>query len=168
MSDEAPPLNKAVETPTAKPSKAVLGLLVFNLLATAFVAFKTATAPPASAACGGGAAEAKHAEADPSAEVTGLVVDLDPFIVNLDEPGTSRYLKITLELELMPKIPEEAIVKNKQLIRDTVLSHLSGLHVKDTLGAEAKEKIRTDLMAKLTKLMPDKIRRMFFQEFVVQ
>jgi flagellar FliL protein len=167
MSEEAPPLNKAVETPTAKPSKAVLGLLVFNLLATAFVAFKVATAP-APAASGAGAGEAKHAEADPSAEVTGLVVDLDPFIVNLDEPGTSRYLKITLELELMPKIAEEAIVKNKQLIRDTVLSHLSGLHVKDTLGAEAKEKIRTDLMAKLTKLMPDKIRRMFFQEFVVQ
>lgn len=167
MSEEAPPLNKAVETPAAKTSKAVLGLLVLNLLATAFVAFKTATAPPASA-CGGGAAEAKHAEADPSSEVTGVVVDLDPFIVNLDEPGTSRYLKITLELELMPKVLEEAVVKNKQLIRDTVLSHLSGLHVKDTLGAEAKDKIRTDLMAKLTKLMPDKIRRMFFQEFVVQ
>jgi flagellar FliL protein len=165
-SEEAPPLNKAVETPAPKTSKAVLGLLVFNLLATAFVAFKTATAP-AGGACGG-SAEVKHAEADPSSEVTGVVVDLDPFIVNLDEPGTSRYLKITLELELMPKVLEEAVVKNKQLIRDTVLSHLSGLHVKDTLGAEAKDKIRTDLMAKLTKLMPDKIRRMFFQEFVVQ
>ncbi|HET9626311.1 MAG TPA: flagellar basal body-associated FliL family protein [Kofleriaceae bacterium] len=163
MSEEAPPLNKAVEPPSAKTSKAVLGLLVVNLLATGFVAFKVVSAPPPAAA-----GEAHHAEADPSSEVTGLVADLDPFIVNLDEPGISRYLKITLELELMPKVPEEVIAKNKQLIRDTVLSHLSGLHVKDTLGAEAKDKIRTDLMAKLTKLFPDKIRRMFFQEFVVQ
>jgi len=36
------------------------------------------------------------------------------------------------------------------------------------LADRSKDKIRADLMAKLTKLMPDKIRRMFFQEFVVQ
>jgi flagellar FliL protein len=163
MSEEAPPLNKAVETPGPKTSKAVLGLLVVNLLATGFVAFKLVTAPP------GGAAptEAKPA-AEASGEVTGAVVELDPFIVNLDEPGVSRYLKITIQLELAPKVTEEAVNKSKQLIRDTVLSSLSGLHVKDTLGAEAKEKIRTELMARLNKLLPDKLRRMFFQEFVVQ
>jgi len=136
----------------------VLGLLVINLLAAGFVAFKVATASSSSASDA----------ADPSGEVTGLVVALDPLIVNLDEPGTWRYLRITLELELMPEVGEEVIVKNKQMIRDTILRHLSGLRVKDTLGAEAKAKIRTHLMIKLTKLMPDKIRRMFFQEFVVQ
>ena len=46
--------------------------------------------------------------------------------------------------------------------------NLSGLHVKDTLGAEAKDKIRNELTERLKKLMPDKIKRMFFQEFVVQ
>jgi flagellar protein FliL len=164
MSDEPPPLNKAVEPAAAKTSKAVLGLLVLNLAATGFVVFKTLTTQPAEAAPAG----AHAAETTPSSEVTGPVVALDPFIVNLDEPGISRYLKITLEVELMPH-GEESLVKSKQLVRDTILSHLSGLHLKDTLGAEAKDRIRQDLTTKLAKLLgADKIRRMFFQEFVVQ
>jgi flagellar FliL protein len=161
MSDEeAPPLTKAAE-PAAKTSKAVLGLLVLNLGATGFVVFKLLTAQPAEAAAAHGPAAA------PTSEVTGPVVALDPFVVNLDEPGTSRYLKVTLQLEVIPGA-EEALVKSKELIRDTILSHLSGLHVKDTLGAEAKDKIRQDLLAKVAKLLGDKVRRLFFQEFVVQ
>jgi len=165
MSDE-PAATKPAPEKAAKgggPSKAMLGLLVLNLVGTGFVAFKVLTAQPAEAAT----AVKKHVEASTS-EVTGPVVALDPFVVNLDEPGTSRYLKITLEVELMPH-GEEALTKSKQLVRDTILSHLSGLHVKDTLGADAKDKIRTDLMAKLTKLLgADKVRRMFFVDFVVQ
>jgi flagellar FliL protein len=161
MSDEPAPLTKAAE-PAAKPSKAMLGLLVLNLGATGFVVFKLLTAQPAEAA--------PHAApvAGASAEVTGPVVAFDPFVVNLDEPGTSRYLKVTLQMELMPGA-EEALTKSKELVRDTILSHLSGLHVRDTLGAEAKDRIRGDLLAKLTKLMgAEKLRRLFFQEFVVQ
>ena len=140
----------------------MLGLLVVNLGVTAFVAFKLLTAHPAEAA-----PAPAHAEAS-SSEVTGPVVGLDPFVVNLDEPGQARYLKVTLQLEVAPKT-EEALAKSKELIRDAVLSYFSGLHVKDTLGAEAKDKIRTDLLAKITKLIgPDKVRRLFFQDFMVQ
>ena len=165
MSDEEPaPLTKATE-PAARTSKAVLGLLLLNLGATGFVVFKLLTAPPAEAAAPHGVAAAAAA---PGPEVTGPVVALEPFVVNLDEPGTSRYLKVTLELELMPE-GEQVLIRSKQLVRDTILSHLSGLHVKDTLGAEAKDKIRNDLMSKVVKLLgPEKVRRMFFQDFVVQ
>ena len=163
MSDEAEPA-KPAEAPAPKPSKAMLGLLVLNLAGTGFVAFKTMTAHPVAAV----APAAAHAATRPTAEVTGPVVALDPFVVNLDEPGTSRYLKLTLQLELAPKA-EEALAKNKELVRDTILSHLSGLHLKDTLGAEAKEKLRQELVAKITKLVgPDKVRRIFFQDFMVQ
>jgi flagellar FliL protein len=161
MSDEIPTIEPA-PPPAAKPSKAVLGLLLLNLGATGFVAFKLLTVHPAAAA------PVAHAAAPITAEVTGPVVALDPFVVNLDEPGTSRYLKITLQLELAPKA-EDSLVKSKQLVRDAILSHLSGLHLKDTLGAEAKDRLRGDLVAKLGKLIgPDKVRRMFIQDFVVQ
>ena len=106
MSDEeAPPLTKAAE-PAAKTSKAVLGLLVLNLGATGFVAFKLLTAQPAEAA----AAHAPPAAA-PSAEVTCPVIALDPFVVNLDEPGTSRYLKVTLQMELVHGAEETARIR---------------------------------------------------------
>jgi flagellar FliL protein len=165
MSDEPPPTLQPAVAAKAGSGKAMLGLLVLNLLGTGFVAFKLLTASPAAAST-----KEKHpaAAAAATAEVTGPVVALDPFVVNLDEPGTSRYLKVTLELELMPH-GEAALAKSKQLVRDTILSHLSGLHVKDTLGAGAKDKIRTDLMAKLGKLLgPERVRRMFFVDFVVQ
>src|SRR5688572_15571965 len=164
MSDEAPPPLKPVDPPAGKSSKGVLGLLVLNLLVTVFVAFKVLTAQPAKAA----AAHPVDQEPLLTSEVTGPVVALDPFVVNLDEPGTSRYVKVTLEMELKPGAGE-AITKGKQLIRDAILSYLSGLKVKDTLGAEAKNKIREDLLAKLTEMLgPDKVRRLFFQDFVVQ
>ena len=163
MSDEETPepaAAVAVAPPAAKPSMAVMGLLVFNLAATGFVAFKLLTAHPAEAAA------AKPPEA--AAEVAGPIVPFDPFVVNLDEPGTSRYLKCTLQFQVAPK-SEEVLAKNKEVVRDAVLSYLSGLHLKDTLGAEAKDKIRTDLLARISKLVgPDKIHRMFFQDFVVQ
>jgi flagellar FliL protein len=163
MSDE-PITTEPAPPPAARSSKAVLGLLLLNLGATGLDAFKLLTAHPAAAAV----APAAHAAAPVTSEVTGPVVPLEPFVVNLDEPGISRYLKITLQLELAPKA-EESLAKSKQLVRDAILSHLSGLHLKDTLGAEAKDRIRTDLMAKLGKLIgPDKVRRMFFQDFVVQ
>lgn len=165
MSDEeaAAPVKPADPPPGGKPSKAILGLLVVNLAGTAFVAFKLMTAHPIEAAI-----TAAHAEAGPKAEVMGPVISLDPFVVNLDEPGTSRYLKVTLRLEITPKT-EEALSNAKEAVRDAILSHLSGLHLKDTLGAEAKDKIRQDLLAKITKVVgPDKVRRLFFSDFVVQ
>ena len=158
--EETPPPGPPA-APPAKPSMAVMGLLVFNLAATGFVVFKLLTAHPAEAA-------AAAAHAPEAVEIAGPIVPLDPFVVNLDEPGTSRYLKCTIQLQLAPKA-EELLAKSKEVVRDAVLSYLSGLHLKDTLGAEAKEKIRKDLLERLSKLLgPDKVRRLFFQDFVVQ
>ena len=165
MSDEpVKPVEVAAAPPAAKSSRAVLGLLVLNLGASGFAVFKLLTAHPAEAAPPG----KPHAAEVSSTEITGPIAELPPFVVNLDEPGPARYLKVTLQLELFPGA-DHAMEKSKQLIRDTILSHLSGLHIKDTLGAEAKERIRNDLMAKLVKVLgAEKVRRVFFQEFVVQ
>ncbi|HEY4243372.1 MAG TPA: flagellar basal body-associated FliL family protein [Kofleriaceae bacterium] len=163
MSEEPAPKPADSGAPKAKGSKAVVGLLLLNLGATGFVTFKTVTAAPAATIH-----EEAKVKAPETQAVSGPVVALDPFVVNLDEPGISRYLKITLQVELLPDADHD-FDKSKQLVRDAILSHLSGLHLKDTLGVEAKDKLRADLTAKLQALLgPDKVRRIFFQEFVVQ
>jgi flagellar FliL protein len=165
MSDE--PVKPAAAPPTgAKTSKVVLILLVLNLGASGFGTFKAMTAKPAHAA----AHEDKHEpEQKPTAEVTGPVIELDPFVVNLDEQGQSRYLKVTFQIELMKGASQALIDKNKQVIRDAILSYLSGLKLADTLGVPAKDKLRADVMKKLEEIVGEKqVRRMFFQEFVVQ
>lgn len=167
MSDEPAKAAEAAPAtpggPAAKPSKIVPILLVLNLAATGFGVFKLVTTKPAAAAA--------HAEEKPAPltnEVVGPVVALDPFVVNLDETP-SRYLKVTLQLELIDKEAEAPLVKSKQLIRDSILSHLSGLKVSDTLGAAAKEKLRKEISERLEKILgPNRVRRAFFQDFVVQ
>lgn len=162
MSDEPPPA--ASSKPKApKGPKVMILLLVMNLGASGFTTFKVATAHPAEAG------EAHAAPEPPANEVVGKVIALDPFVVNLDEQGQSRYLKLTLQFELQDSASEAALNKSKQLIRDNFLSHLSGLKLADTLGVAAKDKLRADLMKKLVDILgANKIRRMFFQEFVVQ
>lgn len=166
MSDAPPPEAKKEEKPkSGKGSKLLPALVVMNLGGTGFTAFKVMTAQPAHAA------EPAHEppKAPLTNEVVGPVMAMDPFVVNLDEPGTSRYLKLTIQFELISVEAEAVITKSKQVIRDAVLSHLSGLKHADTLGAKAKESLRTAIMEKVEKCVgPNQVRRMFFQEFVVQ
>jgi flagellar FliL protein len=167
MSDPAE--QAPAEAAKPKPAKAgtspiVMALLVLNLGASGFGVFKLMTASSAAAAT----ATPEHGD-KPGKEITGPVVALEPFVVNLDEPGTARYLKMTAQLELVNDEAAEVIQKSKQVLRDEVLSYLSGLHVKDTLGAVAKDTIRDALMKKMEAVVGEhKIRRMFFQEFMVQ
>lgn len=149
--------------PKGGTSPLVMALLVLNLGASGFGVFKIMTATPAAAA------PAPVNEEKSGKEITGPVVALDPFVVNLDEPGNARYLKMTVQLELVGEKDAVIIEKSKQVIRDDVLGYLSGLHVKDTLGAGAKDAIREALMKKLESIVGEhKVRRMFFQEFMVQ
>jgi flagellar FliL protein len=165
MSDSAEEAPAEAAKPKAKggTSPIVMALLVLNLGASGFGVFKLMTATPAAAAT-----VTVHEEKSPK-EITGPVVALEPFVVNLDEPGNARYLKMTVQLELVNEKDGEQIEKSKQVIRDEVLSYLSGLHVKDTLGATAKDTIREALMKRLEAVVGEhKVRRMFFQEFMVQ
>lgn len=161
MSDEAP---KTEEPKKPGPPKALMALLVLNLGVSGFGTFKIATAPAHAAA----PAQA-HTPPPVTNEVVGPIMAFDPFVVNLDETGTSRYLKLTLQFELIAQEAEATINKNKQLIRDSVLSYVSSLKLADTLGSVAKDKLRTEIMRRIEEIVgPNKVRRMFFQDFVVQ
>ncbi|MCX5742126.1 MAG: flagellar basal body-associated FliL family protein [Proteobacteria bacterium] len=48
------------------------------------------------------------------------VTTFEPFVVNLDEPGTSRYLKVTLQLELATGEVMHKFEKAKELVRDAI------------------------------------------------
>jgi flagellar FliL protein len=149
--------------PGAKPPKLLIALIGVNLALTGLVAFKTLTATPAAAA------PAAAEPAPVNREVTGPVVDLDPFVVNLNEPGSARYLKITMQAELANGAAKRVFDKSKQLIRDQMLRYLSGLTVADTLGPDNKDTIRGELETAVADVIgDDKLNRMIFAEFVVQ
>ena len=168
---EAPEAPAAAAPPGAPTSKLVLILLILNLGASGFGAFKLLTAHPvAAAAAAPGAAHKGDAKGGhETSEVSGPIIELEPFVVNLDEPGTARYLRAKVQLEVADAAAGASVTKSVLLVRDIILGHLSGLKHADTLGSQAKESVRTEMMKKLeAQLGGKKIKRMFFTEWVVQ
>jgi flagellar FliL protein len=138
----------------------MLALLMLNLGASGFTTFKLMTRSAAEPA-------PSKPEA-PTLEVTGPLERLDPFVVNLDEPA-ARYLRTTLTLELESHDAAESVKHSLHPLRDMILAYLSGLHVADTLGTRGRDKLRSELMAKIEQLIgPHQVRRIFFDEFVIQ
>lgn len=101
--------------------------------------------------------------------VPGAMFDLDPFIVNLSDVPESRYLKLTVKLELdRPDIAAELSTRIPQ-VRDTILILLSS---KDTAGLrnpQGKFQLRDELTQRVNALLPKSgVRSAYFTEFVVQ
>jgi len=101
--------------------------------------------------------------------VPGAMFDLDPFIVNLSDVPESRYLKLTVKLELdRPDIAAELSARIPQ-VRDTILILLSS---KDTAGLrnpQGKFQLRDELTQRVNALLPKSgVRSAYFTEFVVQ
>lgn len=168
MSKPAPapaPDADAPAGPSKAPIIAVVALLAVNLLGTGFIAVKVMKGG------GGGHGPAKEAtEEKPKEKLPGPVVTLDTFVVNLNEPGSSRYLKCTIELEVEDPVAQKEIEEQRRLIRDEILSYLSNLTVKDTMGEAGKSKIKDDLLERSDKAVggKEKVKHLFFTEFVVQ
>jgi flagellar FliL protein len=146
------------------------GTLVLGLIGT-FAYFKfSGHKEEASAETGA----APHGKEEASKEhgnvgVPGAMFDLDPFIVNLADVPESRYLKLTVKLELdRPEIAAELSTRIPQ-VRDTILILLSS---KDTAGLrnpQGKFQLRDELTQRVNALLPKSgVRSAYFTEFVVQ
>lgn len=172
MSDPAPKpapapadANAAPAAAPAKPkgSKLILvvaALSVVNLGGTGFVAFKSMHPVIVQAP-----AESSHEHH----EENGPTASLDAFVVNLNEPGSTRYLKTSFEVELSNQTAADLLTKSKPAVRDELLRYLSSLSVADTLGENAKTKIQSEMLARVDKVLGSgRAKKLFFNEFVVQ
>ena len=148
--------------PSKAPMIAVVALVAVNLLGTGLIAVKvmklSSHAP-------------REEHRDESVDkAPGPVVALDTFVVNLNEPGSNRYLKTTFEVEVVDLAAQKDLEEHKRLVRDEMLSYLSNLTLKETMGEANKTKIREDLTERADKAVGGrgKVKHLFFTEFVVQ
>jgi flagellar FliL protein len=160
--DQPPPPPSAAKPPSSsKVLFVVIALLVaVNLGGTVFVVLKVLHPPVASA-------EPAHAE--PPAPTVGPTVQMETFVVNLNEPGSARYLKTSFEIEVSTPAIANELTTMKNLVRDDLIRYFSGLTVAATLGEENKTKIKAEVVSRVEKLVgPNKVHRIFLTEFVVQ
>lgn len=170
MSDQPEAAKPAAPAgPKQKTPLLVLILLVVNLAMSGFAAFQGMQAVAAAHAPAHGPEHGKEEEAKKKAEEVGPVTPLEPFIVNLNEPDASRYLKASFELEVVDKEVIGQLEKLKRPVRDEVLRYLSSLSVADTQGEAGKSKIQKEVITRIDRqLGGEQVRRLFIVEFMVQ
>jgi flagellar FliL protein len=99
----------------------------------------------------------------------GEIYALEPFVVNLADPKGKRYLKVKIVIEL--ETPESA-AKAAQVapkLRDMVIMMLTSLGFEEVMTPEGKIRIRDELLERFNQTMrPDRIKNIYFTEFVVQ
>ena len=99
----------------------------------------------------------------------GPLFPLDTFIVNLADAGRSRYLRVTMDLELAESTDAAKLNERLSQIRDSVLMILPSKQFDDIASMEGKIALRDEIIATLNSLFTQKVvTNIFFTEFVVQ
>jgi flagellar FliL protein len=99
----------------------------------------------------------------------GPLFSLDTFIVNLADSERSRYLRITMDLELLAATDTDKLNERLPQIRDRILMILPSKRFEDIASVEGKTALRDEIIEKLNSLFPRAvISTIFFTEFVVQ
>jgi flagellar protein FliL len=113
-------------------------------------------------------AEAKGDAGELRSDV-GALLALDPFVVNLADEDSSRYLKATIQLEFFgTRVPNEVNARLPQ-IRDLLLTMFSSKLFADVRATEGKADLREDILNRVNQaLRRDLVKAVYFTEFVVQ
>ncbi len=102
--------------------------------------------------------------------------DLEPVVANLDEPGVTRYIRVTLTLEIDQEIDkkkgEEFLKEQKPVLTNWLSIYLAGLSLDDIRGNKNHMRIQSQILDSFNeKLFPGakpQIKHILFKEFAVQ
>jgi len=96
-------------------------------------------------------------------------IEFKPFIVNLNDAGGKRYLKLSMSVEVDTEALGQEINSKMPMFRDTILLLLSSLSYDDISTLDGKMRLRSQMLNRInTQLTSGKIKNIYFAEFVVQ
>lgn len=102
-------------------------------------------------------------------DVLGYIHRLEPFIVNLNEVDSTRYLKLSMELEVTGEGVSIELDKRAPQVRDTCVNILSSKGFGDIQTGDGKYRLKEELMFALNKILTSgSIKSIYFTQFVVQ
>jgi flagellar FliL protein len=135
----------------------VLGLLLVGGGLVAYVMFSDD--PPVG----------KEAHASQAAPKNVVNMPLEPFLVNLADKESRRYLKLKVELEVNNEETAKELEKSMPRIRDALILLLSSKTYLDLASYQGKQQLKQEIKQKVTALPGgSKISDVFFTEFVAQ
>ena len=152
---------KPAEGAAAAPKKSKMKLIVIALVVVALGA-------------GGGWYAMRRPASAATAEVAtsrGLVA-FDPFVVNLADPGGSRFIRVTLSLvvndeKVASKISDTPVSLKEA--RSAILELLSEQNSAGLVTPEGKQALKKAIIERVSKIFSDaRVTDVYFSEFVVQ
>lgn len=166
--------DKASQAEGQAPSKnkntiilfAVVGVLLLGAIGVAAYMMGKSNAPAAAA------------QPQPGTEVTpatgtkvlsGLMVEVEPFIVNILDGQGTRYLKAAITLEVDNEAAIQESTDRMPQIRDAVLLLVSNKTFGEMSDLQGKLQLRAELISKINSFFrKGKVQKIYFTEFVVQ
>ncbi|WP_031386749.1 flagellar basal body-associated FliL family protein [Desulfonatronum thiodismutans] len=97
------------------------------------------------------------------------IVTLDPFVVNLADPLGRRFLRMTLDVEVLNRAAIADVQRNNSRIRDAVILLLAGKSFADLASMEGKITLKNQIVERLNQIVGGgRVTNVYFTEFVVQ
>ena len=101
---------------------------------------------------------------------------LDPVVANLNEPSVTRYVRVTIIMELDAQIDKKKgtafLEEKKPLLTNLLTIYLASLSLEEIRGDKSLKRIQSQLVDNFNeKLFPDakpQVKRILFKEFAVQ
>jgi len=98
-----------------------------------------------------------------------VMLVLDPFVVNLNDPGATKFLKVSMQIELSgPAILEIAKGKTPQ-IRDAVINLLTSKTSDSLMSPEGKLQLKDEINLMANQILGNNtVKNVYLTEFVMQ
>jgi len=107
--------------------------------------------------------------ARPAPPAVGVMVPLEPFMVNLARTKGSRILKVTVTLELNNPAVQPEVEDNRQKIMDSILVLLSSKTFEDVYSIQGKFKLKDEITTRVNRFLAmGHIKEVYFSEFLIQ
>lgn len=99
----------------------------------------------------------------------GVTFALEPFIVNLSDPSGTRFLKVSLQLELAgPTVVEKAKAKTPQ-IRDAIITLLTAKTSDALISPEGKLQLKDEINIRINQILGENsVKNVYLTDFVMQ
>lgn len=169
MAEEETTPESETEAPPAKKSGKLLlvgglaaGVTLGSTMGFLVLGPKLAPSPSHAAAKAATKDSAKKAEPSP-------IYQMDNLVLNPAGSGGTRFLLLSVALEVKDAATAEELKAHDAEMRDAILRLFGAKTVDQVAEASAREALRGEVNAALSKLLPaGAIRRVYFPQFVIQ
>jgi flagellar FliL protein len=107
--------------------------------------------------------------ARPAPPAVGVMIPLEPFMVNLARSKGSRILKVTVTLELNNPAVQPEVEDNRQKIMDSILVLMSSKTFEDVYSIQGKFKLKDEITTRVNRFLAmGHVKEVYFSEFLIQ